>query len=409
MTAAEANGTSSAAKIFETRTALLRAATAAVRSDVSEPVNLEVVKFVNSQIAGPVVISDVTVYSTPTHAITEALLKAEEERESAEKHDTVWRRLQFLSVASFVDRFRLMVGVAVDGSDVADMLELLRNFRAWQMKFGNPNWTEIVETLILLGTFERVYGQHLQLLDLRRRNEEGQYFSTPIDLYRRRADLVGTNADQGYFKQAAGHFDEAMKLTRERLGTNAIEIAHLLFETALLQRDRGEYRSATKTLKALLTELTQNHSSEKRWIAVAYKTLAIVERDHYRNFAATYHLWAADTFEEASELDRTQTKALRKQQRKHLIAYLGFQLFLALPFYLILGIMIGNATLRAIAAGALTAICYPFYLAFFDGIFGILVARWVGHLSGKWPVASPMEVRLLEAAADQFRILKFNR
>ena len=71
--------------------------------------------------------------------------------------------------------------------------------------------------------------------------------------------------------------------------------------------------------------------------------------------------------------------------------------------------MIGNATLSAIAAGALTAICYPFYLAFFDGIFGILVARWVGHLSGKWPVASPMEVRLLEAAADQFRILKFNR
>lgn len=409
MTAAEASGTSSAAKISETRSALVRAATAAVRSDVAEAANVEVVKLINSQVAGPVTISDVTVYSTPTHAITEALLKAEEERESAEKDETVWRRLKFLSVAAFVDQFRLVAGLAVDGSDVPDMLEFLGDFRGWQMKSGNPNWTEIVEILTLLGAFERIYGQHLQLLDLKRRDEEGQPFSTPIQLYRRRADLVGTNADRGYFKKAAGHLDEAMKLARERLGTTAIEIPHLLFETALLQRDRGEYRSAAKTLNALLIELMQNHSSEKRWIAAAYKTLAIVERDHHRNFAATFHLWAADTFEEASELEGTQTKALRKQQRKHLIAYLGFQLLLTLPIYLILGFMTGNAALQLVATGALTSIFYPYYLAFFDGLFGIFVAWWVGQVSNKWPVASPMEAYLLDVAASQFRTLKFNR
>ena len=403
MTAAGATGTSSAAKIAKTRTAILQAA-AAASSDTLNVANFDLVKIVDSEVGGSVNISDVKIYSTPTSAIAEALVEAEAERESAEQREAISSRLTFFSIATYVEQFRRVAGMSVDDSDVADMLMFLVGFRARQLKASNPNWSEIVETLTLLGALERIYGRHLQLIDLKKRDEEGKYFSTPVQLYQRRADLVGTNADRGYFTRAAGHLDEAMRIASDRLGPHPIEIAHLQFETGLLQRDRGEYRLAGKTLKLLLANLMLNHASEKRWIAAAYKSLAIVQRDHHRNFKAIYNLWAAEAFEEMSELNTTQTKVLRKQQRKHLVAYLGFQLMLALPIYLILGLFIDSRDIRLVSAGALTALLMPFYLAYFDGLFSILVARWaVGPYSNKWPVASPVEILLLDNTARQFR------
>jgi len=132
--------------------------------------------------------------------------------------------------------------------------------------------------------------QHLKLIDLNTRDIEGKYFSVAVQLYQSRADFVGTNADRGYFTRAAGHLDEAMRITSDRLGPHPIEIAYLQFETSLLPRDRGEYRLAEKSLKLRLAKLMRNHVSEKRWIAAAYKCLAIVQRDHHRNFKAIYNL-----------------------------------------------------------------------------------------------------------------------
>jgi tetratricopeptide (TPR) repeat protein len=348
----------------------------------------------------------VTIYATPTAAITQALLEAEEERDWKEQLDSQYQRTLYLCVAGYVDTFRRVSGNDVDDSDIADMLAFLQLFRDMQRRASNPNWPEVAEALTLHGTLERLYGQHLALLDLKRRDAEGEAFSTPIDLYRKRGDLVGTNADRGHYKRAAGLLDEALKVTRERLDPHAAQLVVVQFEKAALYRDRGEYRSAIRILSDLQTELLQHHCSEKRWIAAAYKTLAIVQRESYRNGAALLNLWAAETFEEASELDRTQTKRLMTQQWKYLVAYTGFQLLLAVPIFLLAGLFVEPVIVRATIAGVLAAIIYPFYLAFFDGIFGILVARWaVGRHANIWHPPNPVSQALLESAARQYQSL----
>ena len=379
-------------------------ATTSDRADVS---GLEVIKFVNSPVTGPVTISGVTVYSTPAQAIKDAILDAEQERESAKRDEALWFRTVYLSVSSYTDVFRTLVGDTFDDSDVPEMLEFLKRFREMQLKSRHPNWREIVEALTLNGTLAHLYGQHLQITDLKRRNDAGRPFSTPIDLYRARSDLVATNADQGHFKKAAAHLGEALKFSDEQLGPHDQHSVFLLFETALLHRNRGEYRVAAAIFQKLLTELSRHHSSEKRWISASYKNLAIVERESNRNVLALYHLWAADAFEVASELDQSQTKTLMKQQKKHFIAYTGFQALLALPLFLLAGLFLDQTTYRAIAAGVITAVLYPYYLAYFDGIFGILVARWaLGPFANQWPATSPLGLVTVQSASLQYRALR---
>lgn len=344
-------------------------------------------------------------HQVPIEAITNAILKLEQKKGSAERLEAILHRRTFLTIVDFAGRFRAVTGSQLDSDDVPDMLQFLQDFRDFLLQSDHPDWREIVELLTLAGTLARLQGQHLQIRYLKRRRADGHAFANPVDLYRVRADLVGKGVDRGYFKIAAGHLDEALKLCRRELGSHDQEAIYPWFERGVLHQDRGEYRLSAASLDKLLTELTKYHSSEKRWIAATYQNLGIVNRDAHSNLRGLYHLWASGGFEDPDESDRSQTPALIRQQKKHLVGYFGFQMLLALPIYLLSGLFTDQAVYRYLAAGVIGGVLYPFYLAFFDCVFGLLIGYWVfGRSAFIWREKAADELEPVRSASLAYRL-----
>lgn len=315
--------------------------------------------------------------------------------------------MTFIAVAQYVDHFRGLTGSLDETAVVPEMLQFLTEFRKWQLSRPHINWREVVEALSLFGVLERLYGQHLQLTEMQKRDRQGKVFYSPVSLYLKRSEMVAIRADEGHFNRATAYIDEALGYARLHLGDNSVEEMHLIFERAQLYRDRGEYDAAARTLKVLRAALYNHHGSEKPWIAAAHKSLAIVQRESHHNLAALYNVWSADTYEQASEVDRTQIKRLMKQQVKHLISYAFYRSILALVVWWASGLIVDDVLYRFVISLALIMLLDKPYLSFFDWIFSMPVARWAGGpFANQWPAPQPMEKDLLENASNNFRNMR---
>lgn len=391
-----------AADLEDTHRAIVRAASDAGQEDKLDLSPLAAVNFINSP-AQTVNIHDVTFYATSSTSITRALLDAQRERADDDRREALFLRTRYRWVSAYIDAFRPVVGERIDDAVVLAMLAFLEDFSRKLETTSGPDWTEFIEVQTLIGTFERLYGQHLLLMDLKRRDEANEPFSTQFNLAHRRAGLVSSGADHGHFQKSAARLESALRLTREKLGEHDDHVVILLFERSALYRDRGEYPLALKMLRTLLTELYDHHSSEKRWIAAVFKSLGVVSREAHHHFRSSHFLWAASTYDESSGSQDLGTKNLIRLQRKFTAAYLGIRLLLALivfPFSLIIPT---SLTYRLLLTAAVSSAVHPIFLAFTEGLLALIVGAWViGPSRSRWPVADPIAHMALTMAARDF-------
>lgn len=139
-------------------------------------------------------------------------------------------------------------------------------------------------------------------------------------------------------------------------------------------------------------------------MAATYRGLALAQRDVHHNGAALYNLLAARSFEPVDGPGSKQAKRLIRRQIKHLVGYAGFDLVLALATFLLLSIFIDGMIVRLCATAMSFVAFRPLYMAYFDGLFSLVIARWTdGASATRWPSPRPLETIVLDNAGRLFR------